>query len=338
MKHAITPYALKTKAALPVREANIHIRKGYIISLTNKQNITGHGEVAPLSNYNNIYNQLSNINYAQLDSLWDNPEIQPCVKFGISSALYNLELKLENKSLLNNSTKKYIHINAMISEREPDPLAQALKYFNLGYREFKIKIGFSSLEQDIYKIQKIYEIIKNPNTKIKLDAKRNYSLEEAIYLLLKLKNIPILYIEDPLDNFFHYPELYQKTNIPIALDESLRLYNKPSYFEGLGAFVIKPSLTGSIKDCLDLMYLAKKYNIKAVISGYFESSLGLNMCALLAACTDVECSHGLSTYNWLLTDSMHPRFKATNAYVNVQSCEDNLRNFDLAMIKQNNFA
>ena len=75
----------------------------------------------------------------------------------------------------------------------------------------------------------------------------------------------------------------QDTGIAIARDESVR---EPGFTvtaqPGVAAIVIKPTLTGSIARCRELITAAHREGLQAVISSSVESSFGLTQLARLA--------------------------------------------------------
>ena len=102
-------------------------------------------------------------------------------------------------------------------------------------------------------------------------------------------------------------EVYEKTGLPLGVDESLLEYNK-NVPPGTSTFIIKPSFHGGISKTLSLFKDAKKRNIKCVVSSTFETSLGLYALALLAK-NNSKTPAGINTFNYL--EEKNPFYQIT---------------------------
>jgi O-succinylbenzoate synthase len=70
---------------------------------------------------------------------------------------------------------------------------------------------------------------------------------------------------------------------------------------GFQAVVMKPTLIGGIGRCMSILHQAKDSGVVPVISSSFESGVGTQMlAALAAAAADTAC--GLDPYRWLAED------------------------------------
>lgn len=158
----------------------------------------------------------------------------------------------------------------------------------------KVKVAQTSIEDEL---RLIYGILSTrPDLKLRLDANRGFTLEQAITFAASLPLDAIEYIEEPCQNPKDNLQFYQAIGMPYALDESL---NDPDYRfamqSGLAALVIKPMLLGTIEKLADLIDTAQSYGVRCILSSSLESSLGIQDLALLAAMLTPDEIPGLDT-------------------------------------------
>lgn len=145
----------------------------------------------------------------------------------------------------------------------------------------KVKVGRNVI-QDIKVIKFIRQELKFPN-QIRIDANQGYSLKQLQYLIPTLKQLGIVYIEEPVKvkDLQTASELLHRYGLKIILDESL---NDPDVLRtvlrvgGLSfsdVINIKLSRIGDINDALGLIKLSKKKNIKVVIGCSEELERGM---------------------------------------------------------------
>ena len=95
--------------------------------------------------------------------------------------------------------------------------------------------------------------------------------------------------------------LCRKNSIPIALDEELigvvDLSQKTSLLEQIMPqyIILKPSLHGGIKGCMEWIDIANTMSIGWWLTSALESNIGLEMIARFSGCLDSEIPQGLGT-------------------------------------------
>lgn len=106
----------------------------------------------------------------------------------------------------------------------------------------------------------------------------------------------IAFLEEPCKTRDESRDFARDTGIAIAWDESVR---EPGFRveaePGVAAIIIKPSLTGSLNRCRQLVAQAHQAGLTAVISSGIESSLGLTQLARLARWLTPGVLPGLDT-------------------------------------------
>ena len=324
-------------------------REGLIVELKNSDGTKGYGEAAPFPGLHNesladIIKQFQKIK-PQLSSLTqDNfnifslefPECSPILNFAIEWAIIDLisnEKEILPSAILNTKYNKQILTNPLLVGDYDSILKQAEEVKKRKPGSVKIKVGFRPLEDDIYLIKQIDEIFEN-KISLRLDANRSWSLNQAVTFGHAVLNTNLEYIEEPIDEPFSLHLFYKKTGIRYAIDESLlhESFLKTHNMNGLAAFIIKPSIIGSIKEIKKLVDIAAKKNIYCVFSNAFESGIGLWSNTYLAASFSNEnISHGLETYNWLEKDLISPSFCSNNYKINLDK-NSNIFSIDMSSL------
>lgn len=139
----------------------------------------------------------------------------------------------------------------------------------------------------------------NPNLKVRCDANQGWQEKafiEFAYALSEAHKARIEYIEEPTNNLTQALAIAAEQGLTIALDEHLQDPNfRPFFHPQLAAFVIKPSLVGSLARCQQLIDYAFEQGWQASISSSFESPLGLELLASLAKELTPNNAAGLDT-------------------------------------------
>jgi o-succinylbenzoate synthase len=180
----------------------------------------------------------------------------------------------------------------------------------------KVKVGGRPVPEDITRINTMTAALA-PGHRLRLDANQSWSLEEVVAFIRGLAQPErIEYLEEPCQDPLTIPELFHLTEqrVTFALDETLASPPRPLSelvgMTGLAALVLKPTVLGGLKVCLDLHALGSAKGLLSVVSSSFESSVGLAHLTVLASVLNsgsgalrqsktggVHTLHGLSTYD-----------------------------------------
>lgn len=214
----------------------------------------------------------------------------PSVSFGLSL----LHAKLHQKIGMRQAS---LHTVPLIYQAsgEPLPLVHAkVAALDASVNAVKVKVGQTDLESDIKLIHAI--LAAKPNLKLRLDANRSFSLDDAITFAACIPKEAIEYIEEPCQCPSDNPAFFEALGIPYALDESL---NSPQYQfniqPGLVALVIKPMLLGSIEKLSELIDTAHSHGVRCILSSSLEASLGIQDLSNLAATLTPDEIPGIDT-------------------------------------------
>lgn len=238
-------------------------REGLILESDNH-----YGEIAPLPGFSK--ETLLDAQKEALDWIqFKKKPTLPSVQFGISS----LQKRL-----------KPIHLPLSALGSKP------------GFSTVKLKLGHLPLSDAISLVKE-----HSKHASLRLDCNRAWTLEEALSFASHFKPTDFLYLEEPVKTFEELIAFSQKTQFPIALDESI--HNNWSLIPSLKAIVVKPTLLGSIPRVpphLDL-----------ILSSSYESGIGLLHIAHLS---QNALPVGLDTYTAFQEDLLVDPIDTSNGF------------------------
>nr|XP_011462964.1 PREDICTED: protein PHYLLO, chloroplastic isoform X1 [Fragaria vesca subsp. vesca] len=336
-------------------------REGFILTLYFEDGSFGLGEVSPLDickeNLLDVEEQLRFLIHTMKGahiscflpllkgsfSSWirSNLGILPCTLFpsvrcGLEMAILNAIATRQGFNLLGillgqkggdvSQSSSTVQICALVdSNRTPTEVADSIATLvEEGFTAVKIKVARSgSPLQDAAVIQAVRKKV-GYHIKIRADANRNWTYEEAIQFGSLVKDCDLQYIEEPVQFEEDIIKFCKESGLPVALDETidsigehplikLSKYTHP----GIVAVVIKPSVVGGFENAAIIAQWAQQHQKMAVISAAFESSLGLSayiqfscylnqknseICTMMNYPLASSIAHGLGTYRWLKED------------------------------------
>ncbi|NEY29312.1 o-succinylbenzoate synthase [Escherichia coli] len=295
-------YSLPMDAGVILRNQRLKTRDGLIVCLREGEQ-EGWGEIAPLPEFS--HETLEQAQEAALADLqqWaagqqPNENVLPSVAFGLSCALAELSDSLPTDA---NYRK------APLCSGDPDELFAVLQAIP-GEKVAKVKVGLYEAVRDGMVVNVLLEAL--PDLKLRLDANRSWTRAKADgfakYVNPEWRN-RIAFLEEPCKTRDESRDFARQTGIAIAWDESVR---EPDFRveaeEGVAAIVIKPTLTGSLQRCQQLISQAHHAGLDAVISSSIESSLGLTQLARVAAWLTPNTVPGLDTLDLMQAQLIRP--------------------------------
>ena len=310
---------------LPVGKQRIDVRQGLILNVeVLDEAMASHieqVEISPLSGLDIDGNPITGFSRESLDQVINEIELSaaqligqsidslldlcdktqlPSLAFGLSllHAQFKGQLIGHQISL---QTMRSVPLIYRAQDELVSVLHERVRSLAITIHSIKVKVAQTSLEEEIKLIHEILAI--RPDLKLRLDANRGFTLEQAIEFAACLPMSAIEYIEEPCIDPQDNQAFYHAIKIPWALDESL---NDPNYqFEmqdGLTALVVKPMLIGSLEKLQQLQSDAEHAGVRFILSSSLESSLGINALAKLSQVMTPDEIPGLDTLNAFSAD------------------------------------
>ena len=343
---AINRYDLPLTKPLAIGTETIGQRSGAIIFLTDDTGLTGYGETAPLpglhtetldraiSELKQIKKEICGIEVDREKFGFPDQLKSMCgsARLGIEMAVFNL-LRQSGERVIT-SAEKLVKINGLIMA-EDNILAEIENLIALGFSTIKVKVARRPIDQDIQTVRAIQKII-NAKTRLRLDANRSWSLDEAIAFGNQIDTTAIEYIEEPLKNISDLPAFFKHTKIPVALDETIVEHQTDLDIDlkAIDAFILKPSLIGGLYLTAQLINLAQKNNKKACLSSTFQSSVTIEAFAAFAASMGTEDTpHGLDTAKWLAEDLFIKPLTIKNGSIKISQSPPPTANLRMDLLK-----
>jgi len=350
----IYQYALPLSQPLTIRGQAITKREGLILHLMSEKGEEGFGEIAPLTNFSR---ETLSESIAQLQSLkeklmcevipknlealdgklesWLNHfSFLPSVQFGVESAVLNLLANSKNiplHQLISKTVNHQVRITGLLHGSHDQVTQQAKELLAQGFTKLKLKVG-GNVDDAVKKVQAVNDVVYG-KALLHLDANQAWNLDDAICFGNTIGSAAISYIEEPLSNLDGIPEFFEKTLIPVALDESLNhlTFDDVKSISGVETLVLKPTILGSIDKMGQVIKQAENYALNTMISSSFESSLGIWTLASLAGSLTHNHPAGLDTLKWFKEDILKASMPVNKGAIKLhdQSIRSNDINFDV---------
>ncbi|HUR30534.1 MAG TPA: dipeptide epimerase [Saprospiraceae bacterium] len=162
---------------------------------------------------------------------------------------------------------------------ESDVIERAGKLLEQGIKAIKVR-GGRDVERDIMIVEHVRKRI-GKNIAITFDANQGYSLIEAAHFIRNTKNVGLELIEQPTspDLTFQWHLLRQESNVPIMADESLKKLSDSFTLtskQAVDFLNIKLMKVGGITPALQINSSARSANVRCMIGGMDECSLGIS--------------------------------------------------------------
>jgi o-succinylbenzoate synthase len=322
-------YSIPLREPLTIPNGSLPRREGLLFAFLENEQICGIGEIAPLSGlHTETLDEAQHQTLSCIPALLNNSlvldDLFPSVRCGIEMAMWSLQKRNEHRI-----HASLLPLNALISGAKDSIVRLSEEAVQDGYTTLKIKVGRHSLEDDCANIRSVRKSI-GKDIALRLDANRSWSLETALRLGEAISDCNISYIEEPLRHWHEIPLFFERTGIRVALDEMLystdkteRLQRKEIPSETLAAYILKPSVIGSIETASSLAQEAAVRGLDAVVSSVFESGVALGMYAALQASWNnglyagrmIAC--GLDTYKFLGEDVLVEAFNSNQGLVQI---------------------
>jgi O-succinylbenzoate synthase len=180
-----------------------------------------------------------------------------------------------------------------------DPLTAAGLVAASGCSTAKVKVAEpgTTFEDDVERVRAVREAL-GPTGRLRIDVNAGWTLEQAVERLGVMSEFDLEYVEQPVATIEDLIELRRRIDVPIAVDEALRLASDPMAVVESGAadvLVLKVQPMGGVSRVLDL---ARRSGMPVVISSALDTSVGLATGVIAAAALDdlpYACGLGTGT-------------------------------------------
>jgi len=195
-----------------------------------------------------------------------------------------------------------VGVNAIIGEEEDVLTAARRSIVEFGCSTIKIKVG-GDLDSDIAKLDVIRSELEShfpdAHFAIRIDANARWSFDQAVEALREMAYLPIEYVEQPVQDLESISRLRKLIDIPIALDESIRIDGVRAIKEFADIAIIKVSPMGGMVRARELV---EALDVPVRISGALETSPGLYPSLVVAWQCASDHVAGLGTGMLFATD------------------------------------
>ena len=309
-------------------------RRGLVLELVGEDGAAGWGEAAPLPGFSQESVEAAATALVRVAGRWEGAavpdprsgagpptlaDVPPSVQFAGESALLDLRAAAQGTSVHDlMGGADVVTLNALLTGDAADLPEAARRLWAAGYRTLKLKVGRVGVDEDLRRVHAVTDAL-GEGGRLRLDANRAWSVEAATAFAEGLGAVPLEYIEEPLADPTRLAALGEATGLPVAIDETTREHAPEalSTLAPVAAVVLKPTLLGGLSTVRQWVEAARAQDATPVLTGAYESGLGLRtIAALTAALTDAPA--GLSTYDRLAADLLAPRLPMEGPTVNVR--------------------
>lgn len=205
-----------------------------------------------------------------------------------------------------------VAVNATIALSEPaSAAAAALEAVEQGFATIKLKVGMmGSAGAERERVAAVRKAI-GARARLRLDANRAWSLEQANATLSALAGFDIEYVEEPVasERAEDLAAVRRTAQIPIAADESLCSLQTAERLLALDAadvWVLKPMVLGGLRPAMAIARLAEQNGVDTVVTTTLDSGVAVAAALHLAAAIGTRRACGLATAALLASGLVAP--------------------------------
>ncbi len=225
------------------------------------------------------------------------------------------------------AVRKSIPVNAIV------PAVSAVDAHALatesGCGTVKVKVGD---DDDEARVEAVRDAL-GPGGRIRVDVNGAWDVDTAAKKIRALARFDLEYVEQPVATLDDIARLRRRVDVPLAVDESIRLAEDPGRVVARGIadlVVLKVHPLGGVWACLEF---AEALGLPIVVSSALETSVGLAAgLALAAALPDLPYACGLATATLFQGDVVADPLVPVSGAIEVrrpQVTEDALRAYEL---------
>lgn len=307
----IRSFSLALDQPLETARETIDERAGFLFARDD-----GLGEATPLPGWTESYADcLSALTVADQESNWEWAleacEDAPAARHAVSLACLDAEASSAGEPIaasLADDPADSVPVNATVGDADVDATRDAVETaVDAGYETVKVKVGARAVDDDLERLRAARDAAdstagSDTGVSLRVDANGAWSRDEASDAFDALAGLDLEYVEQPLPaaNLASYQEL--RTDVPVALDESLLQYDLADVLDVADYAVLKPMALGGIDRTRDVAMEARNAGVEPVISTTIDAVVARTAAVHLAASIPDVPACGLATGNMLATD------------------------------------
>jgi o-succinylbenzoate synthase len=290
----VVPYALPFKTPYVTARGRLDRRELVLVKL-HSNGLVGLGETTALSlrgddSFEQIVEQLRSIRLGRGGSSQTSGGASMQAFAALEMAQIDLAGKMAGEPAwrtLGAAAPRPIECNATLSAGPPADVArQAAVWANRGFRTFKLKVG---MDGDVAQVAAASSALP-PDAKVRVDANGAWSVDEAAARLAAMG--PLELAEQPVATVAELRELRERTDVPLAADESLVTRDDARRVAHTCRYAtVKLAKVGGIGAAA-----AIARELPVYLSSALDGPVGIAAAAHLAhAIPDAGLAHGLAT-------------------------------------------
>lgn len=318
----LLPYDLPMKQPWPAASATLRSRKGCLVGVV-CEGLTGWGDCAPLpsSGEEGHARALSSLREAarrlsvlplELARASLGGVSTPEARWALETALFDVVMQRRRLTLrraLERDAIDAVKVDAALGPLDEQCAARAAGALAQGFEIAKIKVGIAAVEDEAAVLRELSRQVEG-RLRLRLDANRAWSAEEAEQFFAAVAGLPIDGIEEPLadPSLLRLAALQKSVPFALAIDETLFDLGPERIFasRAVKRLVLKPARIGGFGATLQLAERARSAGMEVVVASVVDSAIGIAATAQLAAALGGEMAHGLATSAWLARDVARP--------------------------------
>ncbi|MCK6523188.1 o-succinylbenzoate synthase [Myxococcota bacterium] len=280
----LTPYALPLRRPLATAAGLINRREGLVLRLVTEDGVEGLGECAPLPGFSALdlpgHRQALEALLAKLRGAALHPEdaqalgLPPAAAFAVEQALWDNEGRRRGLSvarLLRPDAAALVPCSRLVRTAEEAVAAQAD-----GVVMVKLKVAVESVARDLARVAALRAAA--PGLRLRLDANRGWTFEEAQAALTGLASLGVESVEEPLvGSDLAGLRALRALGVPLLADESARDEDDVARLidaEAVDGVVLKPMFIGGLKRALRLAERAAAAGLAVVVTTALDAAIG----------------------------------------------------------------
>ena len=332
-------YEARLVEPVSVPGQNLTSRTAFIVKMTSVEGKTGWGEASPLPGFHGwkderaISEEIRDISslLRETDDVkiaMSSRALSPAIAFGLSSALAWIDLKKNDVR-----TRFALDLTRLIPGGSVIDAPEIVGSSNS--QIVKVKVG-GDIQTDAARVSQVIRAFGG-GVRIRLDANRRWTFAQAVDFANRVDVRLIDFIEEPFPAWERFREFSEGLSIRVACDESLQeavgdARLSQEVIAASDVLVVKPTMIGSIDDCVELSRIAGANEKGFVLSSAYETGIGmLGILQTALRVGDSQSAAGLGTYRFIGEDILETRLpleggsiRLDNVFSGVKVREDKL--------------